>query len=503
MDEFSKFDRKMKRKVSDLPQQEALTFDDILILPGYSETLPAHISTQVKLHENLTLNIPILSAAMDTVTEHEMARVMAQHGGFGVIHKNMSIKSQCYEVQKVKKYESGMILDPITLVPETSVYKALEVMKKHSISGVPVVQDQQLKGILTHRDLRFETQLDQPISNIMTPLEKLITVIEGTTLEQAKETLHKHRIEKLPVVDEKGQLKGLITIKDIEKATAFPLATKDKHGRLFVAAAVGAGEEDQKRADCLVEAEVDLLCVDTAHGYSKNVLDMVKHLKSSCSSEMLIMAGNVATVEGALALAKAGADIIKVGMGPGSICTTRVVSGVGVPQVSAILNCVEVLSKQGKTLVADGGVKHSGDLSKAIGLGADAVMVGNILAGSDESPGEMVLYRGRAYKSYRGMGSLSAMKKGSKGRYKQENVFSEEKMVPEGVEGRVPYRGSASGILYQMLGGLKAGMGYTGAKNISDFKEKSQFIKVSSRGFSESHIHDVSITKEAPNYRTE
>ncbi len=503
MDKFGKFDRKMKRKVFDLPQQEALTFDDILILPGYSETLPAHISTQVKLHENLTLNMPILSAAMDTVTEHEMARVMAQHGGFGVIHKSMSIKSQCYEVEKVKKYESGMILDPITLVPDTSVYKALEVMKKHSISGVPVVQDQQLKGILTHRDLRFETRLDQPISNIMTPLEKLITATEGTTLEQAKESLHKHRIEKLPVVDGKGQLKGLITIKDIEKAIAFPLATKDKHGCLFVAAAVGAGEEDRERADSLVEAKVDLLCVDTAHGHSKNVMDMVQYLKSSCSSEMLIMAGNVATAEGALALAKAGADIIKVGMGPGSICTTRVVSGAGVPQVSAILNCVEVLSKQGKTLVADGGVKHSGDLSKAIGLGADAVMVGNILAGSDESPGEMVLYRGRAYKSYRGMGSLSAMKKGSKGRYKQENVFSEEKMVPEGVEGRVPYRGSASGILYQMLGGLKAGMGYVGAKNINDFKDKSQFIKVSSKGFSESHIHDVSITKEAPNYRTE
>ena len=493
----------MKKKVSDLPQQEALTFDDILILPGYSETLPAHISTQVKLHENLILNMPILSAAMDTVTEHEMARVMAQHGGFGVIHKNMSIKSQCYEVQKVKKYESGMILDPITLVPDTLVYKALEVMKKHSISGVPVVKEQQLKGILTHRDLRFETCLDQPISNIMTPVEKLITAKEGTTLEQAKEALHKHRIEKLPVVDEKGQLKGLITIKDIEKATAFPLATKDKHGCLFVAAAVGAGEEDRKRASSLMESGVDLLCVDTAHGHSKNVLDMVRHLKSICSADMLIMAGNVATEEGASALAKAGADIIKVGMGPGSICTTRVVSGVGVPQVSAILNCVNAVSKQGKTLVADGGLKHSGDLSKAVGLGADAVMVGNVLAGSDESPGEMVLYRGRAYKSYRGMGSLSAMKKGSKGRYKQENVFSEEKMVPEGVEGRVPYRGSASGTLYQMQGGLKAGMGYVGAKNISDFQEKAQFIKVSSKGFSESHIHDVSITKEAPNYRTE
>ena len=484
------------------PEQPALTFDDILILPEYSDILPAQISTQVQLHENLTLNMPILSAAMDTVTEYEMARVMAQHGGFGVIHKNMSIKSQCHEVQKVKKYESGMILDPITLLPDTLVYSALEVMKKHSISGVPIVQNEKLQGILTHRDLRFEVKMDQPVSNIMTPLEKLVTAGEGTNLEQAKEILHKHRIEKLPVVDKEGRLKGLITIKDIEKATAFPLAVKDKQGRLFSAAAVGAGKEDRKRAESLAEAGVDLMCVDTAHGHSKNVLDMVKYLKSSFSS-VLVMAGNVAEQEGAVAAAKAGADIIKVGMGPGSICTTRVVSGVGAPQASAVLNCAKALSKIGKPLVADGGLKHSGDISKAIALGASAVMAGNMLAGSDESPGEMVLYRGRAYKAYRGMGSLSAMKKGSKGRYKQENVFSEEKIVPEGVEGRVPYRGSASGILYQMQGGLKAGMGYTGSKNIMEFQRKARFIKISSKGLLESHTHDVTITKEAPNYRTE
>ena len=498
----------MKDDFIRLIRQEALTFDDILILPGYSETLPAHISTKVHLTKDLVLNSPVISAAMDTVTEHKMAQVMAQYGGFGVIHKNMSIKSQCYEVQKVKKYESGMILDPITLPPETPIYKALELMKKHSISGVPITKydsaekTPRLIGILTNRDLRFETQLDQPVSAIMTPREKLITANEGITLEQAKEILHKHRIEKLPVMDAQGVLKGLITIKDIEKAIAFPDATKDQHGRLFVGAAVGTGLEEQKRAEYLIRSEVDLLCVDTAHGFSKNVINMLSFLKTKYPS-VVLMVGNVATKEGALALAEAGADIIKVGMGPGSICTTRVVSGVGVPQVSAILECANILKKKNKSLVADGGIKHSGDLAKAVALGAQAIMVGNILAGSDESPGEIVLYRGRTYKAYRGMGSLEAMRRGSKDRYRQENVFMSDKMVPEGVEGRVPYRGSASGILHQMIGGLRAGMGYTGAKNISDFQEKAKFIKVSSKSFSESHIHDVSITKEAPNYRLE
>ena len=487
---------------------EGLTFDDILILPGYSEVLPSEISTEACLAKNLVLNTPVISSAMDTVTEHQMARVMAQHGGFGVIHKNMSVKSQCHEVQKVKKYESGMILDPITLSPSALVYEALELMKKHSISGVPVTRKKEgdrsliLEGILTHRDLRFETRLDISVSKIMTPRKKLITAKEGTTLEQAKQILHQHRIEKLPVMDEKGFLKGLITIKDIEKATAFPLAVKDKHGRLFTGAAIGTGLEEQKRAESLIQAGADLLCLDTAHGFSKNVIQMIIFLKKKYP-DIILMAGNVATGEGALALAKAGADIIKVGMGPGSICTTRVVSGVGVPQVNAILSCAKALKKSGKTLVADGGLKHSGDLTKAIALGATGVMVGNMLAGSDESPGEMVLYRGRAYKTYRGMGSLGAMKKGSKDRYRQEGVFVSDKMVPEGVEGRVPYRGAVSGILYQMTGGLKAGMGYTGAKNINNFQDKAQFIKISSKSFSESHIHDVSITKEAPNYRLE
>ena len=492
----------MKEDFFHQAQKEALTFDDILILPGYSEVLPAQISTKVYLTKTLCLHTPVISAAMDTVTEYKMAQVMAQYGGFGVIHKNMSIKSQCYEVQKVKKYETGMILDPITLSPETLVYKAMEVMQKYSISGVPITRNNQLEGILTNRDLRFETNLEQPVSNIMTSKEKLITAKEGITLERAKEILHKHRIEKLPVMDSKGYLKGLITIKDIEKATAFPDATKDRNGRLFVGAAVGASSEEKKRAENLIQAEVDLLCVDTAHGFSKNVIEMLSFLKKQYP-EIVLMAGNVATGEGALALADAGADIIKVGMGPGSICTTRVVSGVGVPQVSAILDCAKALKKKQKTLVADGGLKHSGDLTKAVALGVQAVMVGNMLAGSDESPGEMVLYRGRTYKAYRGMGSLGAMRKGSRDRYRQENIFVSDKMVPEGVEGRVPYRGSASGILYQMAGGLKAGMGYVGAKNINDFQDKAKFMKISFKSFAESHIHDVSITKESPNYRLE
>ena len=480
----------------------ALTFDDILIKPGYSEVTPDQISTQVSLTEGLTLHTPIVSSAMDTVTEHKMARVMAQHGGFGVIHKNMSIKSQCLEVKKVKKYESGMVLDPITLSPDTPVYKALELMKKYSISGLPITQNHQLVGILTNRDLRFETRMSVPVSRIMTGKEKLITAPEGTDLEQAKEILQKHRIEKLPIVDPKGVLKGLITIKDIEKATAFPQATKDRHGRLFAGSAVGIGSEERKRAESLARAGVDLFCVDTAHGFSQNVIEQVTFLKKQ-HPDIILMAGNVATGDGALALAKAGADIIKVGMGPGSICTTRVVSGVGLPQVNAILDCARALKKTNKVLVADGGIKYSGDVTKALALGAGAVMVGNMLAGAEESPGEVVLYRGRTYKAYRGMGSLGAMRKGSRDRYRQEGVFFSDKMVPEGVEGRVPYKGPAGSILYQMAGGLKAGMGYVGAKDLQELREKAGFIKISSHSVAESHIHDVSITKEAPNYRLE
>ena len=491
-----------KEKLFHLLEREALTFDDILMLPGYSEVLPSHVSTQVALTKKLFLNTPIISAAMDTVTEHQMAQVMAQQGGFGIIHKNMSIKSQCYEVQKVKKYESGMILDPITLEPNTAVYTALEIMKKHFISGVPVVEGSHLKGILTHRDLRFETNMQQSIRQIMTPREKLITANEGTTLEEAKEILHKHRIEKLPVVDKTGRLKGLITIKDIEKSTTFPNSIKDAYGRLFVGAAIGTGTKEQERAEALMHSEVDLLCIDTAHGHSKAVLDMLHFIKSKYPN-LLTMAGNVATGEGATALANAGADIIKVGMGSGSICTTRVISGVGMPQVSAIVSCAEALKASGKTFVADGGIRHSGDIAKAIALGASAIMVGNMLAGSEESPGETILYRGRTYKSYRGMGSLGAMQKGSKDRYKQAEITGSNKLVPEGVEGRVPYRGAAYKILYQMLGGLRSSMGYIGAKNINDFQKKTKFIKVSSKSYLESHIHGVSITKEAPNYHLE
>ena len=491
-------------KINALNQKEdlALTFDDILITPKYSEITPDQISTQAELTKELTLHTPVISSAMDTVTEHKMARVMAQHGGLGVIHKNMSIKSQCFEVKKVKKYESGMVLDPITLPPETSVYKALELMKKYSISGLPITQHGQLVGILTNRDLRFETRMELPISRIMTGKEKLKTAPEGTTLNQAKEILHKHRIEKLPIVDSQGSLKGLITIKDIEKATAFPQATKDRHGRLFVGSAVGIGLKERDRAKSLVQAGVDLLCVDTAHGFSKNVIEQVRFLKKQYPS-IILMAGNVATSEGALALAQAGADLIKVGMGPGSICTTRVVSGVGMPQVNAILECAHVLKKANKTIVADGGIKYSGDITKALALGASAVMVGNMLAGAEESPGEIVLYRGRTYKAYRGMGSLGAMRKGSRDRYRQEGVFFSDKMVPEGVEGRVPYKGPAGSVLYQMAGGLKAGMGYVGAQNLQELQEKAHFIKVSSHSVAESHIHDVNITKEAPNYRLE
>ncbi len=488
---------------SSLTGTESLTFDDILILPGYSSVLPEEVKTSSPLTDSLLLQAPLMSAAMDTVTEHKMAQVMAQNGGFGVIHKNMSVKSQCYEVEKVKKYESGMIKDPVSLSPDASVEEALNLMRRYRISGVPVVSERgALEGILTNRDLRFETLKTQPVRQIMTGKKDLITAPLGITLTEAKKILHQHRIEKLPVVDKKGRLKGLITIKDIEKARAYPGATKDLQGRLFVGAALGVGEASRERAARLVESEADLLCVDSAHGYSKNVLDMVRFLKKKYP-HVTLMAGNVATGPGALALSEAGADIVKVGMGPGSICTTRVISGVGVPQVSAILSCIQALKGKKTTVVADGGIKSSGDLAKALALGASAVMMGNLLAGSEESPGEVVLYRGRTYKAYRGMGSLAAMRKGSKDRYRQEHTTSVEKMVPEGVEGRIPYRGPASATLYQMLGGLRSAMGYIGAKNINDFKKKSKFIKVSFQSHIESHTHGVSITKEAPNYRVE
>lgn len=479
----------------------ALTFDDILLIPQYSEIVPTEIHTKSYFAKGRSLNTPIISAAMDTVTENKVARVMAQLGGFGIIHKNLSIERQALEVEKVKKYESGMILDPITLGPDQLVSEALEVMSKYSISGVPITVDGKLVGILTNRDLRFEENFDQPIRNLMTH-ERLVTTEVGTTLEQAKKILQKYRIEKLPVVDKSGNLKGLITIKDIEKAKNYPQATKDGHGRLFVGAAVGVAAETHSRIEALVAAGVDVLCVDTAHGHSKNVIEMVKWTAQNFKDVTLI-AGNVVTPQGVEALIQAGADVVKVGVGPGSICTTRVVAGVGMPQISAILECAQQAKKMGQTIIADGGIKYSGDVTKALALGANSVMVGNLLAGAEESPGETILFQGRTYKLYRGMGSLGAMTQGSRDRYGQMDVQEDEKLVPEGIEGKVPYKGSASAILHQLIGGLKSGMGYLGATSVEELQAKAQFVQITSQGLRESHVHDVSIVKEAPNYRVE
>jgi len=479
----------------------ALTFDDILLLPQYSEIVPTEVVPKSFFAKDLYLNSPIISAAMDTVTEHRIARIMAQNGGLGVIHKNLSIEEQAFQVEKVKKYESGMIQDPITLSPDHYVSEALQIMAKYSISGVPITTQGKLVGILTNRDLRFETNVNQPIKNIMTK-ENLVTAPEGTTLEQAKKILQKHRIEKLPVVNSKGELKGLITIKDIEKAEAFPQATKDSKGRLVTAAAVGVGEGSYDRVDALVASGVDAICIDTAHGHSKNVLEMVSTV-SKKYKDIIVVAGNVVTAEATEALIQQGADVVKVGVGPGSICTTRVVAGVGMPQITAVIKCSQAARKFNKTIIADGGIKYSGDIAKALALGANTVMIGNLLAGAEESPGETVLYQGRTYKVYRGMGSLGAMAKGSKDRYGQMDVNELDKLVPEGIEGKVPYKGNASGIIHQLIGGLKSGMGYLGAKNIQDLQAKAQFVQITSSGLRESHVHDVSITKEAPNYRLE
>lgn len=481
--------------------RESLTYDDILLIPHYSEAVPADVSCQSFFARDISLHLPMISAAMDTVTESKVARVMAQEGGLGIIHKNMPIEEHALEVEKVKKYESGMITDPITLNPENSVHQALELMKKYTISGVPITSGGKLVGILTNRDLRFETNIEQPISNIMTK-EGLVTAPEGTSLDQAKVILQKHRIEKLPVVDSSGRLKGLITIKDIEKARAFPNASKDKRGRLLVGAAIGVDATSQKRAEALVGAGCDVLVVDTAHGHSKNVLDQVRWAAKKFK-DVIIIGGNVATPEGTEALIDAGADVVKVGIGPGSICTTRVVAGVGVPQVTAVMDCSKAAAKKKKTIIADGGIKFSGDITKALALGANTVMLGNAIAGTDEAPGEMILYQGRTYKVYRGMGSLGAMKEGSKDRYFQSTVEHDDKLVPEGIEGKVPYKGTLSSILHQLTGGLKSGMGYLGAANIAELQKRANFVKISPQGLRESHVHDVIITKEAPNYRLE
>src|SRR5579884_3671156 len=494
------------------PVPEALTFDDVLLVPAYSEVVPANANTQTKVSRNITINIPLLSAAMDTVTESRLAIAMAQQGGIGIVHRNLTIEAQDAEVDKVKRSESGMIVDPVTMSPDKKIADALEVMRKEKISGVPVTQGKKLVGILTNRDLRFETRTDIPISQVMTK-DNLITVPVGTTLSDAEEILHKHRVEKLLVVDDKYNLKGLITVKDIQKKLKYPNAAKDSHGRLRVAAAIGATGDFLERAQEMAAAKVDLLALDSAHGHSTRVLEAVRQVKSKLP-EVDLIAGNVATFDGACELARAGVDAVKVGIGPGSICTTRVVTGAGVPQITAIAEAYRATKDSSVPVIADGGIKYSGDIAKALAAGAAAVMIGSLFAGTDESPGETILYQGRSFKSYRGMGSLGAMAAGSSERYFQStdgdsSIGLEDgemgqnrlaKLVPEGIEGRVPYRGSVAMIVHQMVGGLRSGMGYCGCKSIAELQQKARFVRISNAGLRESHVHDVIITREAPNY---
>ena len=476
---------------------EAITYDDILLVPAKSSVLPRETDIRTRLTRNILLHIPLVSAAMDTVTESEMAIAMAREGGIGILHKNLTIEQQAEEVDRVKRSESGMIQKPITLSPDRTVGDALAVMKKYSISGIPIVDQEKLVGILTNRDLRFEPNLDLLVSKIMTT-GNLVTAPVGTTLEEAEQILQKHRIEKLPVVDKNGTLHGLITFKDIQKKKHYPNACKDQHGRLRVGAAVGIAADTLERVDALINAGVDVVIVDTAHGHQQGVLDMVKRVRAKYSVELV--AGNIATMEAARDLIRLDVDAVKVGIGPGSICTTRIVAGVGVPQVTAILECARAASKAGIPLIADGGIKQTGDVAKAIAAGADSVMVGGLFAGVEESPGEKILYEGRSYKIYRGMGSLAAMKQGSKDRYFQDAEDDIQKLVPEGIEGRVPFKGALSDTVYQMTGGLRAAMGYCGCRTIAEFKKKAQFIKMTDAGLRESHPHDIHITKEAPNY---
>ncbi|MBX7222658.1 MAG: IMP dehydrogenase [Blastocatellia bacterium] len=481
---------------------EALTFDDVLLVPAKSDIIPAETDTTTLFSRRIRLNIPILSSAMDTVTESGMAIALAQHGGLGVIHKNLSISGQRDEVDKVKRSESGMIVDPVTMTPDRPISEALALMARFHISGVPIVQDDgKLVGILTNRDLRFETRLHLPISEVMTK-DHLITVPIGTTLQEARGILQQHRVEKLLVVDEEFRLKGLITVKDIQKAIKFPFATKDDLGRLRCAAAIGATGDFLERAAELVAARVDALVIDTAHGHSSRVLEATQLVKAKFP-EVDVVAGNVATYEGARDLIEAGVDAVKVGIGPGSICTTRIVAGIGVPQITAVSACARAALEAGVPLISDGGIKFSGDVTKALAAGADSVMIGSLFAGTDESPGEIILYQGRSFKSYRGMGSLAAMKEGSKDRYGQEGEEMEAKLVPEGIEGRVPYKGPIEGMIRQLVGGVRAGMGYVGCKTIPQMKAEARFVRISAAGLRESHVHDVFITKEAPNYRME
>ena len=481
--------------------QFGYTFDDLILIPDRSAVLPAEVNVQTRLSRNVQLDIPVVSAAMDTVTEAETAITMARHGGIGFIHKNMSIERQALEVKKVKKSESGMIVNPITIEPERKIHEVLEIMNQYKISGVPVVKGDSLVGIITNRDLRFETNLDHTVGSVMTK-ENLATAKAGITLEDSKAILHKRRIEKLLVVDDNGKLVGLITIKDIEKIKKYPNACKDDLGRLRVGAAVGVGEDTLERIESLMEASVDVVVVDTAHGHSEMVIESISHTRKTFP-ELEIIAGNVATAAATKALIDAGVDGVKVGVGPGSICTTRVVAGIGVPQMTAIMDCAEEARKHGIPVIADGGVKFSGDITKALAGGADSVMIGSLFAGTEESPGETILFQGRTYKVYRGMGSLEAMKEGSRDRYFQEKTDQDKKLVPEGIVGRVPYRGTLADTVYQLVGGLRSGMGYLGCRNMADLQTKPEFIQITPAGLQESHVHDVIITKEAPNYRME
>ncbi|MCT6879705.1 MAG: IMP dehydrogenase [Commensalibacter sp.] len=481
--------------------REALAFDDVLVIPAASSVLPSQTNVKTFLTRSIELNIPLISSAMDTVTEHAMAIAMAQNGGIGVIHKNLSIEEQVNQVRQVKRFESGMVVDPVTITPEESVAEAISIMKNRQISGLPVIEgdSHRLVGILTNRDVRFVTDPTQHVKEVMTK-DNLVTVHDGASAEEVKKLLHRHRIEKLLVIDDENRCVGIITVKDMEKSVVHPLANKDKLGRLRCAAATGVGEEGYQRGIALIDAEVDVLVVDTAHGHSAGVLKTVEKFKKE-RSNIQIIAGNIATPEGAKALIEAGADAVKVGIGPGSICTTRVVAGVGVPQFSAVMETAEVCQAMNIPLIADGGIRNSGDIVKAIGAGADVVMIGSLLAGTDEAPGEVFLYQGRSYKSYRGMGSLGAMARGSADRYFQQDIKDTHKLVPEGIEGQVPYKGGAGAVIHQLVGGLKAGMGYTGNGTIPDMKKNVQFRKITGAGLRESHVHDVLITREAPNYR--
>ena len=490
------------RKINMRLPNKALTFDDVLLVPNHSSVLPKDVSLETKLTKKISLNIPVISAAMDTVTEANMAIALAEQGGMGIIHKNLTPQRQANRVDKVKRFESGVVSDPITIDPNMSVDEVMQITRKNKISGLPVVEKDKIVGIVTNRDLRFETNLTQPIKNVMTPRDRLVTVKEGASKEEIMKLLHQHRIERLLVIDDEDTLTGLITVKDIQKSTDHPFACKDEHGRLRVGAAIGVGSDTELRTELLVDAGVDVLIVDTAHGHSEGVLNRIKWIKKNYP-KVDVIGGNIATAEAAIAMVDHGADSVKVGIGPGSICTTRIVAGVGVPQITAINDVYKVLKKKNIPFIADGGIRFSGDVAKAIAAGASSVMLGSMFAGTEEAPGEVELFQGRSYKSYRGMGSIGAMKKGSSDRYFQDGESNSDKLVPEGIEGRVPFKGTVVNVLHQLMGGLRASMGYVGVDTILNMHKKAKFIEITNAGIKESHVHDVQITKEAPNYRVD